>query len=474
MKTIWNNVTEKPFKSLSEDEKCDVAVIGGGLCGVLTAYRLSKSGLHTILLEAEKIGSGQILGTTAKITVCHDEIFSRIENSFGTDSAMAYAEGELYSIDEYERIVEEGSIDCSFKRLPAYLYSLYGERQLMREYDIARRCSASCELTKETELPFEVALAVKFHNQAQFDPVRFMKGILGEIEVYENTRVLELDGSRVVCKNGTVFAKHVVVTTNYPHLCDMKGLFPLKLHRKMAHVCTFGNCKDLSGMYIGIDGGYNYRSFGDELIVSGESHVSGKGNGGAYERIRKSTMSHFRGATVGSSWSAEDSESLDGIPYIGRIKSHHGNIYVATGFGTWGMTTSMTASILLCDLICGRKNPGEKLYSTSRFKMNSSADNLTDSVSRAIDGVLVSRIKETKETADIPIDFGMIVRYKGKKAAIYKDKSGELHISEPYCPHMKCELSWNDDDKTWDCPCHGSRFDFDGNLISGPAEENIR
>ena len=134
----------------------------------------------------------------------------------------------------------------------------------------------------------------------------------------------------------------------------------------------------------------------------------------------------------------------------------------------------MTAATLLCDLICGRKNEREKLYSPSRLKMNSSSDELTDSVSRAVDGVILSRFKETKETLDIPVDYGMIVMYKGKKSAIYKDKNGELHVSEPYCPHMKCELKWNDDDKTWDCPCHGSRFDFDGNLISGPSKEGIK
>ncbi len=473
MKTIWNPETEKQIKTLTGDLKCDAVVIGGGLCGVLTAYKLNRAGLHTALLEAERIGGGQSTGTTAKITVCHDEILSHIEKSFGTDSAMAYARGETLSIDEYERITEEENIDCSFERIPAYLYSLYGQRRVMREFDTAHRCGVSCTLTKETELPFEVELAARFDGQAQFDPLRFMKGIVGGLDVYENTRALNIDGNRVVCENGNVTAKYVVIATNYPVLLDMKGLFPVKLHRKMAHVCTFGGYKALEGMYIGIDGGYNYRSFGNELIVSGESHVSGLGNGGTYERIRKSTLSHFSGVTVGKGWSAEDSESLDGIPYIGRVSGGKENVYVATGFGTWGMTTSMTSATLLCDLICGRKNECEKLYSPSRFKMNSSADELTDSVSRAVDGVILSRLKETKETSDIPVDYGMIVRYKGKKSAVYKDKNGVLHVSDAYCPHMKCELNWNDDDKTWDCPCHGSRFDFDGNLISGPSKEDI-
>ncbi|MBR6807971.1 MAG: FAD-dependent oxidoreductase [Clostridia bacterium] len=473
MSTIWDTETGRQIRPLSGDVKCDAVVVGGGLCGVLTAYKLKCAGLHTVLLEAKRIGGGQSAGTTAKITLCHDEMLSHIENSFGTDSALAYAECEMFSIDEYERIVKEENIQCSFKRLPAYLYSLYGERRLMREFDTARRCSLDCEITRETELPFEVALALKFDRQAQFDPINFMKGILHGFEIYENTRALYIDGNKVVCDGGSVFAKHVVVATNYPFEREIRNLFPVKLHREMAHVCTFGGYMALEGMYIGTDGGYNYRSFGSDLIVSGESHVSGKGNGGAYERIRKSTLSHFRGTTVGQSWSAEDCKSLDGIPYVGQIGTPKGKVYVATGFGTWGMTTSMTAANLVCDLICGRKNACEKLYSPSRLKMNSSADSLTDSVQRAVEGVVLSRFKETKETSDIPKDFGMIVRYKGKKSAVYKDKNGELHVSEAYCPHMRCQLSWNDDDKTWDCPCHGSRFDFDGNLISGPSEKSI-
>lgn len=474
METIWTGNIKVPAKKLSGDVKCDVAVVGGGLCGVLTAYLLSRSGLNTVLLEANKIGQGQSMGTTAKITICHGEILSDIENSFGTDMAMCYARGETVSIERYEKIISEEGIECSFERLPAYLYSLYGERHVRREYDMAKRCGLRCELTRDTELPFEVALALRVDEQAQFDPIRFMNGIIHCFDVYEDTRALELTDEGIVCEEGTAFARHVVIATNYPTLCDLKGLFPVKLHRKMAHVCTFGGCRKLEGMYIGVDGGYNYRSFGGELIVSGESHVSGRGSGGAYERIRKNTLTHFSEAVVGSAWSAADSKSLDGIPYIGQVKSKGGNVYVATGFGTWGMTTSMTAAGLICDLICGRDNESVRLYSPSRFKMDSSADSLADGVTRAADGIALSRLKTNDETDEIPKDFGMIVRHKGKKAAVYKDKNGTLHVSEPYCPHMKCELSWNDDDKTWDCPCHGSRFDFDGNLISGPAEENIR
>ena len=473
METIWRYNICTDGKKLSGDVKCDTVVVGGGLCGTLTAYTLSRAGLKTVLLEAGKLGSGQSRGTTAKITLCHGDKLSQIENSFGTDAVMRYVRGEMASIQRYERIIKEENIDCNFERLPAYLYALYGERHIRREFETAQKCGLECELTRSTELPFEVSLALKIDGQAQFDPISFIGGIMNGFDVYEETRAVELFSDGVICDDGKVTAKHVIIATNYPALCDVRGLFPLKLHREMAHVCTFGNTDKLNGMYIGIDGGYNYRSFGDELIVSGESHVSGLGSGGAYERIRKSTLSHFSGATVGKGWSAEDSESLDGLAYIGKLKSNKTSVYVATGFGTWGMTTSMTAADLICDLVCGRNNDLAGLYSPSRFKMDSSADELADGVTRAVKDIAFSRLRNSDEADGIPRDFGMIVRHKGRKSAVYKDKNGELHVSEPYCPHMKCELKWNDDDKTWDCPCHGSRFDFDGNLISGPSEENI-
>ena len=472
MGTVWKYKSEI-YNKLSGDVRCDVVVVGGGLAGILTAYSLSRAGLKTVLLEAECIGNGQSRGTTAKITLCHGGNLAHIENTFGHDAAELFVKKHFGAIETFEKMIREENIECGFERLPTYLYALYGERHVRREWETTEKFGIPCELTKKTELPFEIALALKYENQAQFDPLRFMIGLIHGFDVYEYTRAVGIKTDGVVCENGTVTAKHVIIATNYPILCHMKGMFPLKLHRKTAHVCLFDNCRKLNGMYIGVDGGYNYRSCEEGLIVSGETHVSGLGSGGSYERIKKNTLSHFRTARPLMEWSAEDAESVDGLPYIGRLDMYEGNVYVIAGFGTWGMTNSMVASELICDLVCGRSNEAEKLYSPSRLKMNSASDELTQGVSRAINGVVLSRFKASAELSDVPLDFGMIVRHKGKKTAVYKDKNGGIHTSSPYCPHLQCELSWNDDDKTWDCPCHGSRFDIDGNLIAGPADKGI-
>lgn len=475
MNTLWEESDfPKKHSTLDGDYEYDAVVIGGGMCGMLTAYKLSKVGMKTALVEAGRIGRGQTRGTTAKITICHGEIFRDIERKFGTDSLRIYAETETASVKEYVRIAESENIDCDMRILPAYLYAVYGERHIMAEYEAAQRVGVNCTVTVETQLPFEVKAALRVEDQAEFNPLKFIHGIEKGFDIYENTVAKEIHGSTVECEGGKIKAKYIVSATNYPSPYDIKGLFPIKLHRRMAHVCTFKGTDELDGMYIGIDGGYNYRSYGDVLIVSGENHVSGLGTGGAYERIKKNTLSHFKNASPHLSWSAEDGVTLDGLPYVGRIKNTAAKVYTAVGLGTWGMTGAMTGASLICDMICGRDNPAFEMYSVNRFDFRASSDELSGMIGRAFDGIAMARVRTGEdELRDLPPDHGIITRYRGKKSAVYRDRDGNLHVSSPYCPHLKCELKWNGDDKTWDCPCHGSRFDYDGKLLSGPADHGI-
>ncbi len=474
MNSIWSeDVKRKAFPTLKDDLTCDVLVVGGGLCGVLTAHKLSLSGLKVVLLERDRLGSGQSALTTAKATLAHGEIYSKISREFCKSAAEIYAECGRLAIEEYRKIVKSEHIDCELEMQSAYLYSLYGERHVMAEYEAAKEAGVNCSVVYDTTLPFEVKAAVKYPSQCVFHPLKLIYGLTRGFDIYESSPVTQISGGKAFCPGGSVSAKSIVIATNYPSAGDTKLLFPLKLHRKMAHVCAFSGVAHLGASFIGIDGGYNYRSYGDTLIVSGENHVSGEGVPGAYERITRDTETHFKGARFLKSWSAEDSTTVDTLPYIGRIKSGENDLLVATGFRTWGMTMSMTAACLLRDLILGHHNPAEELFSPSRLKL-SAASGLGGMITRSAKGIIASRLTLPEdELGKLPRGTGKIVMHMGKKVAAYVDDEGNPHVCEPYCPHRKCELKWNFDDKTWDCPCHGSRFDVDGSLLTGPATRKI-
>lgn len=474
MESIWQKENNQHvFSSLRDDLTCDAAVVGGGLCGVLCAYMLYKAGLKTVLLEAERLGSGQSSLTTAKITSSHGSVYSKIAKYFGKDMARLYGEACDTSIREYAKTVAAEKIDCDFEMLPCCLYSLYGRNLIASEYEAASYAGLNCSITNETSLPFYVESALRFENQAQFHPIKFINALAENLHVYEHSRVTELRGDRLICKDGSVKARYVVIATNYPILGDARDMFPVKLHRKMAHVCAFEGSSHLHEMYVGADGGYNYRSYKDILIVSGENHISGLGTGGAYERIIKSTSMHFEGTSPTLHWSAEDSETTDHLPHIGHMKGKDSDFFMATGFGTWGMTTSMTSAMIIRDMICGKENKSSELFSPKRFKMNASAEELSDAIARSTKGIALSRLKVPEdELSDLPHGEAKIIRHMGRKIGAYRDENGNIHKIDPKCPHLGCELKWNGDDKTWDCPCHGSRFDMDGHLLNGPAQRN--
>lgn len=475
MDTLWLHTVNLPEREqLKDDISCDAVVIGGGMCGLLTAYTLSRRGLKTVLLEADRVAKAQTAATTAKITSAHSLIYDRIENSFGEEAAKIYAYSSETAIDEYRKIVEGENIDCDFETKPAYIYSLYGERKIQREYEAASRAGLKCGVTGETGLPFSVKSAIRYENQAQFNPLKFAEGISNKINIYENSRVTEIKDGLAITEYGSVKAKNIVIATHFPHI-NFPGFYFIKMHREMAHVCAFKDSGAVDGMYLGIDGGYSYRNYGDYLIVAGENHLSGKGIGGAYERISEKVSSYYPDSKLCYSWSAEDCMTLDSMPYIGRFSRKSGRMFVASGFMKWGMSSSMVAATLISDMICGSENPAIDLFDPNRFNMRASFEELTATAARSFSGV-TSRILSVpdEELRDVRTGEGKIVRYMGKKVGAYRDDDGQVHFVSIKCPHLGCELSWNSDDKTWDCPCHGSRFNYNGEAIFGPAENDIK
>ena len=389
MESIWtNNTGKKDFEVLSRNQKTNTVVIGGGMAGVLTAYYLQQVGVPVIVLEANRVGSGQTRKTTAKITSQHNLIYEKLLRVFGKEKAIHYARANEKAIDAYEQLIEKEKIDCGFVRCSSFLFSRTGEELLRAEEKAAEQLHLPVRYTQKTELPFSVAGALEFQNQAKFHPLHFLYHLADQLTVYEKTKVLRVEGN-----------------------------------------------------------GLSFRSQGDILLFGGGSHRTGKNKkGGKYEMFREKAEEFWPGCRETACWSAQDAMTLDGVPYIGKFSGKKENWYVATGFGKWGMTSSMVSARLLTAEIIGHPFPEADIFSPQR-----------KITGEAIKGLANHSIQMVMGMGKRLIPFPKRKNSKGEKVI-------------PVCPHMGCRLIWNPEEKTDECPCHGSRFDKEGHLLDDPAQ----
>ena len=476
MESIWSKTRSfEERKPLSGGLNTEVAIIGAGMAGILTAYILKENGYKAIVLEASKIAGGQTKNTTAKITSQHDLIYNKLIENFGQEKARQYANANEEAIIHYKRIVKENNIDCDFTELPSYLYSLKDEDSIRKEVDAASKLGISAEFTKDTTLPFQVKAAAKFNGQAQFNPLKFLDHIAKDIIIYENTRVETVKENRITTNCGVVTAKHIVFATHFPFI-NMPGFYFLRMHQERSYVLLLENANRLDGMYLGVDeDGLSFRNYENYLLLGGGSHRTGKNqSGGKYNMLRKKAKEFWIDSKEITSWSAQDCMTLDSVPYIGQFSASTPNWYVETGFKKWGMTTSMLAAMIVSDKIIGRENPHAEIFSPLRFTPSPSAKSFLEGGKYAVKG-LTSRVFEPPraQVDELPLGHGGIVEYQGEKVGVYKNKKGDVFVVSIKCPHLGCQLEWNPDEKSWDCPCHGSRFDYKGNLIDNPAQENL-
>ena len=275
--SIWNRTASlRPREPLSGDRKVDAAVIGGGLAGILTAHFLRAAGLETVVLEAARAGSGQTGRTTAKITAQHGLIYERLIDQLGREKAVLYAQANQWAVAEYRRMVRELGIDCDFTDCPAYLYATGDPWPIHREEEAARSLGIDAACVADTELPFPVAAALRFGNQARFHPLRFLDAVAEPLELYEQTRVRDVEGNRVITDRGTVTAEHVVFACHYPFR-NVPGYYFLRMHQERSYVLALENAAGLEGMYFGTDGdGLSFRHQGDLLLLGGVGHRTGE------------------------------------------------------------------------------------------------------------------------------------------------------------------------------------------------------
>lgn len=437
MKSIWQNEVKMPeFPALQRDIKTDVLIIGGGIAGLLAAYFLQQAGIGYVLVEKGRICGGTTGHTTAKITLQHGLIYSKLLDTFGKEKAYGYLEANRQAVERYAGLCRR--VQCSFERKDNFVYSIDDSAKLEREVKAFERLGYDVLLCDTPLLPFGTAGAVCCPHQAQFQPLAFLSHIAKELNIYENTFVRGMVGNTAVADGGKIKAEKVIVATHFPFI-NKHGSYFLKMYQHRSYVLALQNTGDkvkamqVDGMYVDEDKkGLSFRNYGDLLLLGGGSHRTGK-KGGGWDELRRVAQMYYRGAKEICAWAAQDCMTLDDVPYIGRYSARTHELYVATGFHKWGMTGAMVAAGILSDMVEGKKNALSDIFSPSRSMLR---PQLLVNTWEAAGNLLTPTLKR--------------------------------------CPHMGCALKWNAGEHTWDCACHGSRFSEEGVVLNNPANGNLK
>ncbi|MDE1549748.1 FAD-dependent oxidoreductase [Jeotgalibaca caeni] len=491
-KSFWSDTaTRAPFDSLTEDATCEVAVLGAGIVGILTAWLLVKEGKQVTLIEAHRVADGVSAYTTAKVTSQHSYLYQTLLQYLGKEKASTYYEANEVGLSLIRQTIEELAIDCDFEEKDAVIYATtdMGKKKVMDEMKAYQKIGINGYLSYDIpDFPFPIKVALGIPGQAQFHPVKFMLGVLDEFirlggNVYEHTRALEVknkEKQEVLLEHGnTLTADQVVIATHYP-INDEQGLFFARLEVNRSYgVLGVPTKKIPMGMYINAESpSRSFRSVigenGEELLlVVGDDHFTGRGDNMPehYENLKTYAEDSFGVTEFTYQWSTQDPTTPDKVPYIGQMHQLNKNIFIATGFNKWGMSQGATAAQLLTDLIVKRGNPYEKLYAPTRSHLNPLAvgrlakDN-TLIGKELIGGKIAPSMEELEE---VGLGEGALVKINGERVGVYRDETGILHKVSPVCTHMGCTVNWNQAERSWDCPCHGSRFDYEGEVLEGPA-----
>ena len=425
MKSLWQDTVNLPrFPQLRNNIHTDVLIIGGGIAGILTAYFLHQNGVKYVLVEKDRLCSGTTGNTTAKITYQHGMNYQKIVKGYGVEAARQYLTANKRAFDKYAELCTK--IDCDYEIKDNYVYSINDRKKLEDEVNALQMIGYEAEFCERPNIPISTVGAVKFPRQAQFHPLKFISVIAEGLNIYEHTFVREMIGNIAVTDHGTISADRVIVTTHFPFI-NKHGFYFLKLYQHRSYVIAVDGAQNVDGMYVDESHtGMSFRNHDNLLLLGGGGHRTGH-KGGSRNELRSFADKVYPRSTEQYHWAAQDCMSLDDIPYIGRYSKSTEKLYVGTGFNKWGMTGAMTAAMLLCDSILGKRNDCAEVFDPSRSILKLQ--------------LLINGFEAAKNL---------------------------LSVSKKRCPHLGCALKYNRAEHSWDCPCHGSRFDENG--TSSPFE----
>lgn len=431
MDSIWDYNVQMPcFPELDKNLHTDVLIIGGGMAGLLCALKMNQAGLDCILIEENRLMGGVSGRTTAKLTSQHGLVYHKLLREYGTEQARLYWRANEDAIAAFRTLAEKA--DCDFQSQTSYIYAVDDIQKLEAEMRAYERLHIPAHWERELSLPFPVAGALAFDNQAQFHPLKLAAHIAPQLKIYENTKALSFVGNRIETPKGAITAEKIIVATHFPML-NKHGAYFLKLYQQRSYVIALENADTVEGMYLdSADNGLSVRSWEKWLLLGGGGHRTGK-KGIGWKLPEASASKYYPNAEIIARWATQDCMTLDSMPYIGPYSKNTPNLFVATGFQKWGMSSSMAAAMILTDLVQERENPYAALFSPSRSILHRQL--LCNGVE-----AMTNLIRPTK----------------------------------PRCPHLGCALHWNEAEHSWDCACHGSRFNAEGKVLNNPATDDLQ
>lgn len=491
--TFWKDSISFPdFPKLKESIKTDTAIVGGGITGITAAYLLSKEGIKVTLIDAGDLLNGVTGHTTAKITAQHGMIYDEFIQHFGAEKASLYYQACMDAKKLIEDTIQTHHIDCDYSQEDAYIFTNSDEYvpQLETEKKAYDQLDIPGELINSMPLDIPVKSVLKMKNQAQFHPLKYLKVLVDEavnngLQIYGNTTAVDIEYNKhptiITRDECRINCNYVIQASHYPFY-DGQGFYPTRMYPERAYIIAVKTPEKFpGGMYINAESpSRSIRSVnmdGEDLwLIVGENHKTGQGKSTMkhYEALQDYAEKHFGISEFVYRWSAQDLTTMDKLPYIGSVTKNEENVYVATGYRKWGMTNGTIAAKIITDRILGNDNPYSDLFTPSRFQADPSVRKFARMNADVAKHLISGKLEYTNDNIkDLEPDDATVTRIKGKRTGVYKSQDNQLYAIDTTCKHLGCEVNWNSGDRTWDCPCHGSRYSYNGEVIEGPAKEPL-